>query len=171
MNDQETFREMWTGKMKAAGPAILLAVAALAMGACGSSGTDTTTKPPPPPVSAATGDRLARLSDRVASDLDAGDTCDAAYAADELHTAVQESDLPQTLRTGVEEVAGDLVDEVNCPPPPPEPEKKKPKEKKPKEEKPKHQGDEQNGNDQGPHPPGHNGGTPPGQAKLKGEPE
>jgi hypothetical protein len=161
---------MWTGKMKAAGPAMVLALAALALGGCGSSGTDTTTKPPPPPVSAATADRLARLSDRVASDLYAGETCDAAYAADDLHAAVEESDLSQTLRPGVEEVAGDLVDEVNCPPPPP-PEKKKPEEKKPKEKKPKHQGDQKNGNDQGPHPPGHNGGIPPGHAKLKGEPE
>jgi len=161
---------MWTGKSRPAGLAILVALAALVLGACGSGGGDTT-KPQPPPVSAATAGHLATLSERVASDLDAGDTCHAAHAADDLRAAVQESDLPANLRPGVDEVAGNLVDQVNCPPPPPAP----PPEKKP--EKPKdedhgdqHNGDEHQGGDNGPKPPGHGGKLPPGKAKLKGEP-
>ena len=55
------------------------------------------------------------------SDLDAGDTCNAAHAADDLKAAVEDSDLPANLRPGVDAVAGDLVDQVNCPPPPPPP--------------------------------------------------
>ena len=103
---------MWTGKSRAAGLAILVALAALVLGACGSGGGDTT-KPQPPPVSAATAGHLAKLSERVASDLDAGDTCHAAHAADDLRAAVQESDLPANLRPSVDEVAGNLVDQVN----------------------------------------------------------
>jgi hypothetical protein len=156
--------------------AIPLAVAALVLSACGSGGTDTT-KPEPPPVAAATAGHLAKLSDRVASDLDAGDTCDAAHAADDLKAAVEESDLPANLRPGVDAVAGDLVDQVNCPPPPPPP----PAEKKPEKPHREHQGgDHQEGNHQGgeqkpkpkpkPKPPGHGGKVPPGKAKLEGEP-
>jgi hypothetical protein len=136
---------------------MLVVVLALGVAACGSGG-DTTTTVQPPPVSAATADRLAKLSDRIATDLDAGETCSAAIAADDLKTAVEQADLAATLRPGVEEVASRLVDEVNCPPPPPPP---KPKKKK----KPKHeQGDQAK-----PTPPGHGGKLPPGQAKLKGE--
>jgi hypothetical protein len=118
-----------------------------------------------PPLSAATADHLAKLSDRVAADLDAGSTCDAAYAADQLSSAVAESDLPASLRPGVEAAATRLVDQVNCPPPPPAPEPdKKKQEKKPKDEGGDH-------GDQGPQPPGHSkdgGFVPPGHAKLKG---
>jgi hypothetical protein len=106
----------------------------------------------------------------VASDLDAGETCSAAIAADELKAAVEDSDLPTSLRPGVETVATDLVNQVNCPPPPPPPEP----EKKPKKKK---QDEHGNGNEQGnggdEHvPPGHakhGGFVPPGHAKLKGE--
>ena len=156
---------MWMGNLKAAGAAIAVVSSALALGACGSSGNDTT-KPPPPPVSAATADHLAKLSTRVASDLDAGETCSAAIAADELRTAVEESDLPQTVRPGVETVAANLVNQVNCPPPPPPPEKKKPKDQHHGDE---HHGGGQHGDEQSSGPPGHSGGLPPGQAKLKGE--
>jgi hypothetical protein len=148
---------------------ILLAGAALALSACGSggSGGSGTTTVQPPPVSAATANHLAKLSNRVASDLDAGDTCDAAHAADDLRTAVEESDLPQTMRPSVDVVAGNLVDQVNCPPPPPPPE-----EKKPKPEGDKHHGDEHHGGDEssGHGHSDHGGFVPPGQAKLKGEP-
>ena len=159
---------------KAAGPIILLALAALALVACGSGGGETT-KPQPPPVSAATAGHLAKLSDRVASELDAGDTCGAAYAADQLHDAVSSADLPATLRPGVEEVATDLVNEVNCPPPPPPPEReKKPKRPKNEQQGEQQQGEQQQGDhhggDHGPKPPGDGGKVPPGQAKIKGEP-
>jgi hypothetical protein len=150
-----------------AGLAILLALAALGLGACGSGGSDSTVAQRPP-VSAATADRLAKLSDRIASDLDAGDTCHAAHAADDLRSAVEDSDLPATLRPGVDAAAGRLVDQVNCPPPPapPEPEKKK----HPKGDE---HGNDHHGDHNGFIPPGHakhGGVVPPGQAKLNGEP-
>jgi hypothetical protein len=154
---------MWTGNLRAVGPAILLALAAFGLGACGSGAGDGTTVQRPA-VSAATADRLAKLSDRIATDLDAGDTCHAAHAADDLRAAVEESDLPDTLRPAVDATAGRLVDQVNCPPPspPPEPEKKKPEKHKP-EHPDEHHGDHH------PKPPDHGGKLPPGQAKLKGE--
>ena len=52
------------------------------------------------PISAATAGHLAKLSDRVASDLDAGDTCHAAHAADDLRAAVEEADLPASRAPG-----------------------------------------------------------------------
>ena len=106
---------------------MLLALLAVALSACGSS-SDTTTTTARPPVSRETADHLAKLSSRIADDLDAGDTCSAAHAADDLKAAVERSDLPDNIRPGVDTVAGDLVDQVNCPPPPPPPEpEKKPK--------------------------------------------
>jgi hypothetical protein len=155
---------MWMGIRKAAGLAIMLALAALGLAACG-SGTDTTT-PDRPPVSAATADRLAKLSDRIATDLDAGDLCHAAHAADDLNAAVQESDLPANLRPVVDAVAGDLVNQINCPPPPPPPEP----EKKHEEDKQKNQ-KHGHGNDKKSNPghSDHGGFVPPGQAKIKGE--
>jgi hypothetical protein len=153
---------MRMGNLKARGAAVATAWAALCLVACGSGGGDTTTATVRPALSSATANRLATLSDRIASDLDAGDTCHAAHAADDLNAAVQQADLPDTLRSGVDGVAGRLVDEVNCPPPPaPPPEEKKPKEKKEEhhDSKPKPSGDSNNG-----------GFVPPGQAKLKGEP-
>jgi hypothetical protein len=84
-------------------------------------------------------------------------------AADELQDAIADADLSKSLRPGVEEVATRLVNEVNCPPPPPppEPDKKKHEEKQKKQEG--HHDEQKHG------PPGHSGGLPPGQAKLKGE--
>ncbi len=157
-----------TTGLKAGALALAFALMTLVLGACGSGGSDQTTVQKPA-VSAATADRLAKLSDRIATDLDAGDTCTAAHAADDLRAAVEESDLPATLRPGVDAVAGDLVDQVNCPPPPPPPEPEKEK-KKPHEEKDKDKHGEDHGDDH-PTPPGLGGTLPPGQAKLKGEPE
>jgi hypothetical protein len=157
------FNQVWMGTRKAFAPLVLFALLAGGLSACGGSGTDTTTAPPPPPVSASIADHLAKLSNRIATYLDAGDTCSAAYAADQLQAAVQDADLSSALRPGVEEVATRLVNEVNCPPPPPppEPEKEKKKEKPDEQKDEKQQGDEDK-------PPGH-GGIPPGKAKLKGE--
>jgi hypothetical protein len=122
-----------------------------------------------------TADRLAKLSDRIASDLDDGLTCDAAYAADQLKDAVNHADMAATIRPGVEEVATDLVNQVNCPPPPPPEPEKKPKKPK-KDEGEQGNGDEHghgNGNGHGddgkPGHSDHGGFVPPGQAKLKGE--
>jgi hypothetical protein len=149
---------------------ILLVLAAVGLGACG-SGSDTTTTRDRPAVSAATADRLAKLSDRIASDLDGGDICHAAHAADDLRSAVEESDLPATLRPGVDAAAGQLVDQVNCPPPPPPPTPPQ-EEKKPKKDEHGNQDHQGHGGDEKSNP-GHSksGGfkIPPGQAKLKGE--
>lgn len=174
--------KMRPGIPKAAGLSILLALVAVALTACGSS-SDTTTTTARPPVSRETADHLSKLSSRIADDLDAGDTCSAAHAADDLKAAVEDSDLPGSIRPGVDTVAGDLVDQVNCPPPPPppEPEKKPKKPKKPQDEGGDHgNGDEHgnangHGNGNGPgtdehgSQSGHGGFVPPGHAKLKGE--
>jgi hypothetical protein len=161
---------MWTGTRKATGLALLLSLATLGLAACGSGSDATTITTTRPAVSRETADHLAKLSNTIASDLDAGETCSAAMAADDLRAAVAESDLPANIRPGVEDVATNLVNDVNCPPPPPPPEPAK--EKKPK----KNEGDEHgNGNGHGGDektPPGHtkHGGLlPPGHAKLKGE--
>jgi hypothetical protein len=155
---------MSTGKLKAAGLAISLAVAAFALAGCGSSGGETTAAVVKrPTVPAATADHLAKLSNTVASDLDAGSTCEAAYAADQLQAAIEEANLPASMRSSVDDAAGRLVDQVNCPPPPTTTEE----DKKPKNPKP----EEGNHHDEGhvhPKPPGHGGKEPPGQAKLKG---
>jgi hypothetical protein len=159
---------MFTGKLRAAGLATSLALAALVLGACGSGGEGSTVVQPPP-IAPDTAGHLAKLSDRVASDLDSGDTCHAAHAADDLRAAVEDADMPSTMRSSVDAAAGRLVDEVNCPPPPPPPEPKKKK----KEEKHGEHGDDHH-DEQGFNPPGHakHGGlVPPGHAKLGGEPE
>jgi hypothetical protein len=168
-----------TAIRRAAGPSILLALVAVALTACGSS-TDTTTTTARPPVSRETADHLAKLSSRIADDLDAGDTCSAAHAADDLKAAVEDSDLPDNIRPGVDTVAADLVDQVNCPPPPPPPEPEK-KPKKHDDQGDEHGGGDGNGNGNGAGneqhggPPGHSGDShhggfaPPGDAKLKGE--
>jgi hypothetical protein len=157
-------------RWKAAASALGLAYAALVIAACG-SGEEPTTTTPPPPVSGSTAEHLAKLSDRIATDLDAGATCDAAHAADDLMTAVEEADLAATLRPGVEEVASRLVNEVNCPPPPPppEPEKEEKKKEKKKDERKQEEGNQGPGGDETNSGPPHSGGLPPGKAKLKGE--
>lgn len=164
-----------------AASALALAIAGLGIGACG-SGDDATTTATRPAVSRETADHLAKLSNQVASNLEVGETCSAAIAADELKSAVQQSDLPANIRPGVDEVATDLVNQVNCPPPPPPPEP----EQKPKKQD-EDEGDHGNGDKHGPGDesgpggghgpsdhgkpghPDHGGFVPPGQAKLKGE--
>ncbi|MGE5856856.1 MAG: hypothetical protein ACM31K_00045 [Solirubrobacterales bacterium] len=155
-----------TGNLRAAALAISLALASVTLVACGSGESGPVTQRPA--VSAATADRLAKLSDRIASDLTAGDTCQAAHAADNLRSAVERSDLPDRLRPDVDAAAATLVDEVNCPPPPPPPPPQghQPKKKTQKPDKPSK---DHHGGDRGPLPPGHGGKLPPGQAKLKGE--
>jgi hypothetical protein len=160
----------WKG-WKAGAPALGLAFAALAIAACG-SGEEATTTRPPPPISASTAGHLAKLSNQIATNLDAGLTCDAAIAADDLMAAVEDADLSATLRPGVEEVASRLVNEVNCPPPPPPPEpeeKKRDEEKKHAEEKKQEEEKTQEEGKGKEQRPPENGGIPPGQAKLKGE--
>jgi hypothetical protein len=152
---------MLMGNRKAVAPVMALALAGLVAAGCGGS-SDDPPAPKPPPVSAATASHLAELSDRIATDLDAGETCSAAYDADQLKEAVGAADLAASLRPGVEQVASSLVDEVNCPPPPPEPKEKE------KKKEDKHGDENENGGIVIPPPPGH-GGEPPGHAKIHGE--
>jgi hypothetical protein len=158
---------MWAAIRKLAGLAALLALAAAVLGACGSGGDTTTTTTAPPPISATTARQLGNLSNQIADDLDAGETCSAAIAADELQNAVRKAQISDALRPGVEEVSTRLVNEVNCPPPPPAPEP----EKKPKKEHPDEHGngDHGKGNDKKPGHSDHGGFVPPGQVKIKGE--
>jgi hypothetical protein len=156
---------MSKGKPRAVGLAISLALAILALAGCGSSGGETTAVKGPA-VPTATADHLAKLSNTVASDLDAGSTCEAAYAADQLQAAIEEANLPASMRSTVDDAAGRLVDQVNCPPPPTTTEEDK-KPKQPKEPKPE-EGDHHDEGHDHPKPPGHGGTLPPGQAKLKG---
>jgi hypothetical protein len=153
---------MLMGTRKAITPLLSLALAGVVASGCGSDDEKPAAKQPPP-ISRATANQLATLSERIATDLDAGETCDAAYAADQLNGAVSDSELSASLRPGVEQVASRLVDEVNCPPPP-EPKPKKKEKPKPGKHDEEHGGDEQQSE-----PPGHTGGLPPGKAKLKGE--
>ena len=175
---------MRLGIPKAAALFALLAPAAIGLAGCGSGDDETTTTAPPrPAVSQETADHLAKLSDRIASDLDAGDLCHAAHTADDLSSAVQDSDLPADIRPGVETVATDLVNQVNCPPPPapppvPEPEQKPDEEKNQENQEDHGKQGPGNGSDHGddhgpshdgkPKPPGHGGQAPPGHAKLEG---
>jgi hypothetical protein len=146
-------------KAMGAAAAIALAVAVV-LAACGSeedpASTQTVASLP-----AGTAERLARQSERIADQLDAGDTCTAAHSADDLAAAVDGADVPAELRSELDGAAESLVDSVNCPPPPepPEDEKKQEEEKK-KEKDENHGGDE---SDSG--PPGQGGELPPGQKK------
>jgi hypothetical protein len=136
----------------------IAATAVLALAGCGSGGGPSTVVRTSPPIDRTIANHLASMSQKVADDLDAGETCSAAIAADELASAVGDADLPSYLRASVNETATRLVNEVNCPPPPPPaPEPKK----KPKDE---HKGPPEKG-------PGGNYGNaeinhlPPGHAK------
>jgi hypothetical protein len=166
---------MLKGTRKAAVPLLALALAGFGAAGCGSGSDEKTPTAKPPAISAATASQLASLSEQVATDLDSGDTCDAAQAADELQNAVDASDLSAELRPGVEEVASRLVNEVNCPPPPAptttDEDLRKQREDalkelrdqlKQQQEDQKHQGDEHQ-------PPGHGGVEPPGHTKHSGD--
>jgi hypothetical protein len=152
--------------------ALAFGLATLLIAACGSGGEEKTVVRPPPIAPDVAG-HLAKLSDRVASDLDVGDTCHAAHAADDLRAAVEDAVLPTTMSSDVDAVAGRLVDEVNCPPPPPPP----PEPKKKNEGHDDHGDEGPGGGDHSGNGPGgddhsgegHGGLGPPGKAKLKGE--
>ena len=140
----------------------VVAVIALAAGwglaACGGSEDPAPTKTAAA-LPAATADRLAGRSERIADQLDSGDICGAAQAADDLDGAVAEADLPAELRSELEAATEQLVNSVNCPPPP-EP-KKEEQDKGKQEEGDDHGQDE----DSSSGPPVQEGDLPPGQEK------
>jgi hypothetical protein len=99
--------------------------AAISLAACGSDEDS----PPPktvPALPAATAERLAAQSERIADQLESGDVCGAAHSADELDFDAAEANVPVALRAELEAATEQLVNSVNCPPPP-EPEKKQKK--------------------------------------------
>lgn len=147
---------MRMGKVTAFWAAIALALT-LGVTGCGSDGGSSTS------LSRPTADRLAAVSDEIASDLDSGDTCGAAHRADDLKTAVQAADLPDDVRTQVESAASQLVDEVNCPPPVTTTETQT----KPDEHGDEHRHGDEHGHGDEHKPPKHEGDShlPPGQAK------
>jgi hypothetical protein len=141
-----------------------LVVMALGVGACG-SGNDSESAEPPPPISVATAKQLASLSEEIATDLEAGDTCTAAARADDLADAIESARIDRNLRPGIEEVATDLVNQVNCPPPP-EPEMMEDEEKK--DEGKGKEGEGEEGSDEA-YEDAQLGQLPPGQArKIEG---
>ena len=135
----------------------IAATAVLALTGCGSNGGPSTVVRTSPPIDRTTANHLASMSEKVADDLDAGETCSAAIAADQLASAVHDANLPSYLRASVNQTATQLVNEVNCPPPPPPPEPKK---------KPKPHGD--HGKGQGDYGNAQLNHLPPGQAKKIG---
>jgi hypothetical protein len=145
--------------LKAMGVVATVAIAAgLSLAACGSEEE----APPPktvPALSAATANRLAAESERIADQIDSGDVCGAAHSADELDAAVSEAEVSAELRAELEVATERLVNAVNCPPPP-EPEKK---------EKEKDKGEDQGEDDESDSgPPAPEGDLPPGlEKKLK----
>ncbi len=142
-------------KTMGVGAAIALA-AGWGLTACGGSDD-------PPPTKtvaalpAATAERLAGKSERIADQLDSGDICGAAHSADELDGAVAESEVPAELRSELEAATEQLVNSVNCPPPP------EPK----KDEKQGEEGGRDTGHDEdsGDGSPGHADDLPPGLEK------
>jgi hypothetical protein len=136
-----------------AGVAIMLATV-FSLAACG-SGEDSPPTETAVSLRAATAERLAQRSERIADELDSGDTCAAAHSADELDAAVADAEIPAELRPELEAVSEELVNSVNCPPPP-EPKEKEKKEKKEDEHGP---GEDSS---QG---PSEDGDLPPGQEK------
>ena len=98
--------------------------AALAFGGCGGDEQQTaaTTAPTGPKLARPVADDLAARSDAIADALDAGDVCTAAVRADELQEAairaINERRIPPELQEPLQARANELVNSVNCPPPP-----------------------------------------------------
>jgi hypothetical protein len=153
---------MSTGNPRAMALAVALALAAVpVLGACGSSDDSGEAS-----LSSATAEELASQSEQIAAELDAGDTCAAAHRADDLDAAVAEADIPEELRTEVEDATQQLVDQVNCEPPPEETttEETTTEETTTQEEEKKPEDDEKSKEEDSSGPPG-KGGEPPGQEK------
>lgn len=93
---------------------------ALALAGCGGNGAQ---QPPSPRIDEAAARDLAERSDEIARLIDDSDVCGAAHRADELRARAQEEiddgSVPAALASELVANAQALVDEVNCPEPPP----------------------------------------------------
>ena len=100
----------------------LLGLAALVFAAgCGGGGESA----PPPPRAAidqAVADRLAATSDSIADSIDDDDVCHAAGLADDLNAqvsaAIDAGKVPRRFQSQLRARATELVNTVNCRPPP-----------------------------------------------------
>jgi hypothetical protein len=73
-------------------------------------------------IERATAEGLAATSESIADLLEQGDVCAAAGLADDLRAQVTEAinagDVPARFHEELSSKANELVNEVNCPPPP-----------------------------------------------------
>lgn len=106
---------------------VLVVLAFVAVG-CGGEDGDGAGAAPEPTIPSVVAQRLAEQSDAVAGLAAAGDECGAAIAADELDRAVQQASghIPMILRDELDRTVRRLVDELNCPTPPPQEDEGKP---------------------------------------------
>ena len=105
----------------------------LLLAGCG--GGEDAAPPPRPAIERAVAQQLAQTSDAIAAALDQGDVCTAAGLADDLNAQVIEAinarRIPAAFQEDLQARANELVNEVNCPPPPEEqPEEQQDKDKK-----------------------------------------
>lgn len=110
------------------GSAALLPLLVLVAG-CGGAGDatpTTSTAAERPALPAPVVERLVAHSDAVALKLAAGDVCGAAQEADKLQgeyvAIVNEGGVPTVFQEEIGARVNELVDSVNCPPPPAAPE-------------------------------------------------
>ena len=104
-------------------PSVQALVVLLVVAGCGGGGGESA-PPPPPRIEQATAELLAATSESIAELLDQGDVCTAAGRADELRAQVTEAinagAVPARFQEDLSSKANELVNEVNCPPPPEE---------------------------------------------------
>jgi hypothetical protein len=109
-------------RKRARGVELGVALAALALGGCG-SGSERAA-PPPPLLPAPLAADLASRSDDVARLLASNDGCGALAAAKALQTeaitAINAGRVPARLQEPLSGAANDLTVRINCAPPPPE---------------------------------------------------
>lgn len=96
---------------------LIVALAALFLGAC-DSGTERRAVPPPT-VPRAVAAQLAHASDGVAAALAAGDNCRALTLARALREQTRSAQIPRSLQRPLRTATNDLVGRIVCAPPAP----------------------------------------------------